>query len=169
MIRSNKPSKTKIPLRFALATVNDAKHISSLILPLVKKFISHDYPPKGEQTMLNAMSESAIRANLAGDCRYLLATTSVKGVTTLVGVLGVKGNDHLYHLFVAENYHGQGVGEALWRECLHQFSAQHFRVNASRYAIGFYQHLGFVARDAAWEKNGVTCYPMDFERPADNQ
>lgn len=82
----------------------------------------------------------------------------------LVGVVGVKDNNHLYHLFVAEQYQHQGIARKLWRvamqACLDKGNPGEFTVNSSSYARGVYKKLGFVEQSGPREKGGVVFFPM---------
>ncbi|HET9679877.1 MAG TPA: GNAT family N-acetyltransferase, partial [Gammaproteobacteria bacterium] len=67
---------------------------------------------------------------------------------------------HIYHLFVSEHAHGKGVGRVLYNYIKTRTRQNHFTVNSSRHAIGFYQKLGFVATDAEQMKDGLFYLPM---------
>ncbi len=142
------------------ATLTDAGAISQLIIPLVKEFIAHEYSRHGQQTMINSMTDTAIRHNLRRGFEYLVAEVKEKTKTKMVGVLAIKNKNHIYHLFVDRDYHKQKIAKQLWTEYLSNNSSQSFTVNSSKYAVGFYQSIGFEPTDEIYEKEGVTCYPM---------
>ena len=85
----------------------------------------------------------------------------------LVGVVGVRNNAHLFHLFVAELYQRQGIASNLWnvamQACLDAGNPGKFTVNSSRYALGVYEKLGFVACSSPQEVNGIIFYPMNLQ------
>jgi len=66
----------------------------------------------------------------------------------LQGVVMVKQYWNLCHLFVAPAAQGQGLGRALMEaaiaSCRERRVRPAIRLNASRNAVGFYEHLGFV-------------------------
>ena len=84
----------------------------------------------------------------------------------VVGVIGIKNNNHLYHLFVSEAHHKKGIGRLLWAvardACIAAGNSETFIVNSSRYAQDFYKKLGFVAQSEPQERNGVVSIPMRF-------
>lgn len=147
-------------LRIRAAIPEDSESISVLICALVDKFIAKDLSSEGRDFLLNTMRTGALRRNLLSGYRYHVA--ELHG--TLCGVVAVKGNSHLYHLFVAEQFQREGVAKKLWqcamKECLSKGNTGEFTVNSSSYAVGFYKKLGFVSQSGPEEKNGVVFYPM---------
>jgi N-acetylglutamate synthase-like GNAT family acetyltransferase len=156
-------------LNIRKATVNDAAAISRLLIPLVKKFISHEFSTEGEKNMLASFSGVAIEKNISGDFEYFVALEMgelgglASADTSIIGVLGIKSSNHLYHCFVDSNYHKQNIGSRLWDFWLLQQNRNQLEkitVNSSKFAIGFYEKIGFARSTEVFEKNGVTCYPM---------
>ena len=147
-------------MRIRAAVPDDSEAISKLICELVEKFIAGEFSPEGRDFLLGTMTAGAIKQSMQSEYRYHVA--EVKGL--LAGVVAVKGNAHLYHLFVAEQFHRQGIAKKLWqlamKECLRDGNTGEFTVNSSYYALGVYKKLGFVAQPGPKEKNGVVFYPM---------
>ena len=103
-----------------------------------------------------------IRANLAmwqeAPEAALHLKFTIGGV--LAGVVMVKAFWNLCHLFVEPRQQKQGVGRALLEAaiagCKDKSSRQYLRLNSSRNAITFYEHMGFVpVRDAPAPFTGV--------------
>ncbi|MDQ7048929.1 MAG: GNAT family N-acetyltransferase [Enterobacterales bacterium] len=147
------------PFLIRPASLSDAAAISQLILSLVKEFISHEYSQEGERVMLNSMSQSAIENNISRGYEYFVAQESSQSAQ-IIGVLAIKNKNHIYHCFVDKKYHRQHIAKQLWQYYLGLENMPHCSVNSSKYAIGFYQSIGFKATDEVYEKQGVTCYPM---------
>jgi GNAT superfamily N-acetyltransferase len=65
----------------------------------------------------------------------------------LAGVIMVKAYWNLCHLFVAPELHGRGIGKALLTAavagCRSKSPRGYLRLNSSRNAVGFYEHMGF--------------------------
>ena len=147
-------------LRIRAATPEDSESISKLICELVEKFIVGEFSTRGRDFLLSTLTAEAITQNMQSGYRYHVAEVK----ESLSGVVAVRGNVHLYHLFVAERFHRKGIARKLWQfamnECLRNGNTGEFTVNSSAYALGVYKKLGFVAQSGRQEKNGVVFYPM---------
>lgn len=82
----------------------------------------------------------------------------------LAGVVAMRDNIHLFHLFVPRTLHRQGVARRLWQAArdaaLARGNTTGFTVNSSLYALLFYQSLGFVATGPKVEADGIAYVPM---------
>jgi GNAT superfamily N-acetyltransferase len=142
------------------ATIEDARAISDLIRPLAEHYIAQEFSPESAAILLASMDAGAIEAYMTSGYKYHVAEDD----GMLVGVVGVRDNSHLYHLFVADDFRGRGVARELWRvardACRVAGNIGEFTVNSSRFAVGMYRKLGFVETGPPDEKNGVTSIPM---------
>jgi len=154
------PKDVLLPYQFRAGTAADHGAISALLLPLVEKFIAPDCSAEGTALLLGSMQPQAILSYLHGNYRYWLA----EDAQGLLGVVAIKGSNHLYHLFVAERAQGQGLARKLWQhalaQCAERDEPDEFTVNASLYAEPMYQHLGFVAEQGSRERMGIIDVPM---------
>ncbi len=146
------------------ARLDDAGAISALILSLSRYFLADPDDPEPAAAFLAALAPDAIAEKLA-DGRYRYHVAEVEGA--LAGVVGVRDAAHLYHLFVAEPFHGRGIAARLWDTARRQARAQgnpgRFTVNSSMYADPVYERLGFVATDGPQVQEGVAFLPMRLE------
>lgn len=82
----------------------------------------------------------------------------------VAGVVGVRDGAHLFTLFVAEDFQGQGLGRRLWElaraECLAAGNPGAFTVNSSKYAVPVYERFGFVVAGPVQSRSGVLFVPM---------
>ena len=142
------------------ATPSDAGKISKLISGLTEKFIAYEFTPAGTEELLHSMAPDAIEKYIRSGYEYHVAEMDAR----LIGVVAVRGNSHLYHLFVAEKFQNRGIAGQLWRvamkSCLAKGNPGVFTVNSSRYARPVYEKLGFVVQSGPQEKNGVIYIPM---------
>ena len=139
---------------------SDATIISAFLVPLVAKFVNHEFDPPTRERFLSTFSPTAIEGYLDSGFRYHLAESQ----GSLVGVVSTRDDSHLYHLFVAESTQGTGLGRRLWQIAREASLAAGYRgdftVNSSRFAVGFYERLGFERDGPENIKDGVVSVPM---------
>jgi GNAT superfamily N-acetyltransferase len=145
-----------------LAAAVDAPAISQLILGLAHHFLA-EASGGGAGAFLQSVSPSAICTLIESPAmRYCKAICGGQ----LAGVVAVRDNTHLYHLFVDPAYQGQGLGRTLWLHArdiaLANGNAGSFTVNSTVYAVPVYERFGFRATSARVEKNGVAFVPMQL-------
>ncbi|NNF66615.1 MAG: GNAT family N-acetyltransferase [Gammaproteobacteria bacterium] len=142
------------------ATCNDAVEISRLIVPAASEQIAHEFGAEGRAALLAGMTPEAISKYMLQGYSYLLADD----VDGIVGILGMRGYSHIYHLFVDRRRQRQGIASQLWREARRQSLAatriSEFTVYSSRVAEAFYYQLGFRRSGDEQEKQGVIAIPM---------
>ena len=82
----------------------------------------------------------------------------------MAGVVAMRENTHLFHLFVPRALHRQGMARQLWRAArdasIARGNTTGFTVNSSVYALPFYESLGFVATAPRVEADGIAYVPM---------
>ena len=141
----------------------DIEAISALAYSLTIKYITPEFPPAARDALLNSMTIDAIARHVESGVQYHVAES--RGC--IIGVVGIKDNRHLYHLFVNENYQRQGVARHLWQaamqQCLAIGNPGEFTVNSSLYAKAIYEKLGFVAQSGPVERNGIAAIPMKMK------
>lgn len=147
-------------LRIRAATASDAENISSLIRDLAHYF-TIDPSGKGGERFLSSIRVEAITAAISNPSfRYQLASIDEK----LVGVAAVRENRHLYHLFVARDFHRRGVGRALWQkakaDAITAGNSEGFTVNSTPFAVPVYERFGFCAEGSKVEREGISIVPM---------
>jgi predicted GNAT family N-acyltransferase len=78
--------------------------------------------------------------------------------------VAMRDNRHLYHLFIAPRFQGQGLARTLWNTvrlaALASGNPGHFTVNASLTAVPVYERFGFVANGEKVETHGIAFLPM---------
>jgi GNAT superfamily N-acetyltransferase len=144
------------------ATVADAEQISSLIRSLSGPFLlSQD--GSGAEPFLESIGAPAIRGYIsASNFSYHVAEAE----NEVVGLVALRDNSHLYHLFVAQAHQGKGLGRSLWllvkQAALQAGNSGRFTVNSSLNAVLVYERFGFVATGPKVEKHGVAFVPMQL-------
>jgi ribosomal protein S18 acetylase RimI-like enzyme len=143
-------------------TIQDAERVSSLVTALSEEFIVGEFTPQGRAYFLREHTPAEVRKRLAGDFRFYLAEDG----NDLVAVAAIRGNVHLYYLFVAKPHQGSGLARRLWLQVQADSVALgnpgSFTVNASNYAVAAYERFGFRRVEPTQERNGVLYNPMRF-------
>ena len=95
-----------------------------------------------------------------GRHHYLVALAEDR----LVGVLGVRENRHVLHLFVAESHQRQGIARRLWEQTKAELLAVETEVDlfvrSSVYAVPVYLQFGFEVSGPRVDDPGVSWVPM---------
>jgi len=146
-----------------LATAKDVNAISTLLIRLSEKFITIKFTGEGKNKLLHSMSPEAIRGYFDQGYRYHVAERDGE----IQGVVAMKNDTHLYHLFVAEPEQGTGLARRLWEtaksDCLSRSSPEYFTVNSSLNAEKVYKSWGFVPVAGVRETGGVKDIPMKLK------
>ncbi|GGY20967.1 GNAT family N-acetyltransferase [Massilia dura] len=148
------------------ATVADATAIGSLVLDLLPYLTVHPQGLGAEKFISNVGIDAQRRYLGQDNFRYHVALRGDE----LLGVVAVRDNTHLFHLFVREALHGQGLGQRLWQlardEAIAKGNPGSFTVNAAGRAAGWYVRLGFVQVAERIEHDGIVDVPMRWESGA---
>ena len=143
----------------------DVASVASLLASLAREHITHEFDPRARELFLAKNDETNIREFLAQGFRYHVAESHGR----IVGVVGVRDNRHLYHLFVANEFQRRGIARRLWavarEQCIAAGNPGNFTVNASNNAIPVYERLGFVRSGPAKNDDGIRYNPMAATAP----
>lgn len=148
-------------LRIRVATAADAERISALLTCLAEEFIVGEFSPEGREQLMSGFKVDAIAARLAStEYRFHVAEASAE----LAGVVALRGDRHLYLLFVERSWHRQGLARRLWSVARAAVPAavERWTVNASAYAVPAYERLGFRRVGGPQERLGVEFQPMEW-------
>ena len=145
------------------AEIDDSGPISRVVSVLAEKFITPDFTDEGRDYLLDSMTPAAIAKYIRGGYRYHVAEDE----NEIVGIVAIRENSHLYHLFVAESHQGRGLAKALWQKAMDESLCRgnpgEFTVNSSLNAQPVYEHLDFVTQSKPITKHGVTYIPMKLK------
>ena len=151
-------------MKFKRATFADAPRISALIRELSTPFL---VSPLGEgaEPFFAAISEAALQGYIsASNFVYFVAEEQGQ----LAGIVALRDNSHLFHLFVAEPFQSQGLGGKLWQmvkaTAIQLGNPGMFTVNSSLNALPVYETFGFVASGPVVQTHGVAFQPMQFSQ-----
>ena len=82
---------------------------------------------------------------------------------SIVGYLSMKGDDHLYHLFVTEKQQGKGIAKKLWQHAMNVCISDHYTLRSSLFAVPVYKKFGFIEYGPPLEKDGIGFQPMKLK------
>jgi GNAT superfamily N-acetyltransferase len=106
------------------------------------------------------MEPEAIEGYFRAGYRYHVAEVAGR----VVGVIGVRDNSHVHHLFVAEKHQRCGLARELWKvardACLESGNPGEFTVFSSKFALGVYRAFGFIESGPPETKDDVVATPM---------
>ncbi|QGZ39160.1 acetyltransferase (GNAT) family protein [Pseudoduganella flava] len=147
------------------AGIDDADAIGALIADLLP-FLTLHPDGRGAAGFIASVGAPAQRRYLAQpNFRYHVAADG--GSAMPAGVVAMRDNGHLFHLFVRRDLHGRGLGRQLWEfardEAIALGNPGTFTVNASDHAVAMYRRLGFVPAAPRAEHDGIAYLPMRWQ------
>jgi ribosomal protein S18 acetylase RimI-like enzyme len=138
----------------------DIAAVAALFRDLAQEFIVHESDAEGAAMFLRENDEAALR-------RFIGAGTHVYHVADadggIAGFIAMRDKSHIFHLFVAKAYQGQGLARRLWdvaREASGHVGT--FTVNSSNHALGVYAKFGFVRTAPMQCTKGLYYNPMSL-------
>lgn len=139
----------------------EERRVCELVEASFREFVGHDYPPAGVEEFLRFSAPGALAERLAAGGFALLAVAGEEPV----GVIELKGNEHLSALFVDRRFHRRGIARELFRRALESArrkrpDLERMTVNSSRYAVPVYERLGFEVTAPETTVHGMTFVPM---------
>ena len=142
------------------ALVADAPAIVALIDDLMP-FLTLHPDGAGAEKFIEHCRQPAIEGYLS-QSRYAYQLAHIDG--ELAGVVAMRDNTHLFHMFVPRALHRRGMARRLWQAArdasIAAGNTTSFTVNASLYALPLYACLGFVATGPKVEMDGIAFVPM---------
>ena len=146
-------------------TATDAGPIAELIASFQSE-LTLDPSGAGADEFLASVSENAEREHLESP-RYSYIVAEKSGA--MVGLIAMRDNTHLYHLFVARSFHRNGVARRLWHEArmeaMNRGNPGEFTVNSSLNAIAVYKAFGFLPSAPVTTMHGISFLPMRLSPP----
>lgn len=141
----------------------DAAAISELIHRLLP-YCTIDPSGLGAEQFLETITPTAIVGYIDADnFDYLIGVVE----QSLLGIVAIRDDSHLYHLFVDETVQGKGYARQLWEHAKARAAArgntEKFTVNSSVFALPTYAAFGFHAVTEKQEKHGLAYIGMELK------
>jgi ribosomal protein S18 acetylase RimI-like enzyme len=132
------------PIEIRQATLADAWNISDLITSLLHYRSPDTTIPAPAEFLAHFRPDALAQVIASPNYRYHVALFGEQ----LLGVIGIRDNRHLLHLFVAESHHRRGIARTLWETArsavLNEVPDVEMTVRSSVYAVEVYRHFGFA-------------------------
>lgn len=143
----------------------DIPEVSGLVARVFDQFVAPDYAPEGVREFHRYIQPSAFEMRAQKDHFSLVALAQDR----IVGMIEMRGYDHISLLFVDSAYQRRGIARELLRLALEVCQANApglavITVNASPYALPVYEKLGFFQAGERQVKNGIGFIPMALKR-----
>lgn len=139
----------------------DEIEICNLVARSFNEFIAPEFSEEGiEEFFKYSNPRDFIKRAESGYFSMVAVNNS-----SIAGMIEIKQNNHLSMLYVDKDYHRRGIAKCLIREALKNVKPQieistDITVNSSRYAVPFYEKLGFLQFDEEKAIYGVIHIPM---------
>ena len=119
-----------------------------------REFVAKYYTEEGANRFLDYFSDAE---NFEEDVFY--GAFDVNG--ELAGVIGAtNGLSHIIAFYVRKKFMKKGVGKALFNRLSEDSENSYVTVNASPYAVGIYEKLGFIEAGETQDDEGKIYTPM---------
>lgn len=138
---------------------HDVKQVSMLV-----RSLSHYYLNNSSNKLPEWFSTTLTECEFSNRLKNLYFTNLICEVNnSIVGYLSMKGDNHLYHLFVAEKQQGKGIAKKLWQHAMGICISEYYTLRSSLFAVPVYRNFGFIESGSALEKDGISFQPMELK------
>lgn len=127
------------------------------------KFVAPGYCEQGVNSFRDFVTDNTLYHMFMAGSYHLFGAFDAG---RLIGMITLRGEQHISLLFVDEKYQHRGVGAALI-DIAGQFACGksggcRLTVNAAPDAVGFYRRIGFLNTDTEQLADGIRYVPMQF-------
>ena len=143
-------------LEFKILPKEKNSECLDLVWQVFSQFETPVFPPEGSVEYKRIIEETREKNNIV----FYGALDNGK----VVGVLGMRENNHIGYFYVDASYHKRGIGSALFNLMKSSYDLQTFTVNAAPYGVPVYERLGFAPTDSIKNMNGVIFTPMKYSK-----
>ena len=141
------------------ASEADVVQISELVKSLAHYYLD-ELEAKLPAWLANTLTDQAFFTRITSSA-YVNFVYEKQGV--IIGYIAIKKPNHLYHLFVSEQFQGNGISRLLWEYVISNGQYSSFTLRSSIYAIPIYKKFGFIESGSIGKKDGVSFQPMELK------
>lgn len=150
-------------MKFVKLNRNEIRAALDLVWAVFQEFEAPDYSEQGiEEYRKFILSNCIIERFNKKELQFWGCIDN----DNLIGVIAIRGINHISMLFVDKNYHRRGIARSLIQivkdNCKSNNSVRGITVNSSPYAIEFYHRLGFADTDKEQTMDGIRFTPMSY-------
>ncbi len=173
MLFKNKHTKESLPSNdFEIKRLTEPKDINAAFKLAEEVFMRFEAPcfsESGVKSFLDFLWGNRVKEMLADGKFAVWGCYDKRDVyessddNTLIGMIALRGGDHISLAFVHSDFHRQGVGRMLYsaaRKYALKAGSKAVTVNASDYGIPFYRAMGFKETDMRLMTDGIIYTPM---------
>lgn len=136
--------------------------VCNLVARSFNEFIAPEFSEEGVLEFYKYANPRAFLRRLESGYFALVAEAKNK----IAGVIEIKGKSHLSMLYVEKAYHHKGIARELIKAVLEEREMySDITVNSSKYAVPFYESLGFIQIEDEKTICGVIHVPMMVSTP----
>lgn len=141
------------------AVPDDSEAMRLLTQSLLTYLVQGEEMP---EPLLAGFTSAAFTERLCAKSGY--SSFVAESACGVVGFICMRGDDYLYHLFVAEGFHRQGVARLLWQQVIAHNKAEQIKLRSSLYAVPSYRQFGFVEDGPVETFNSCRFQAMTWNR-----
>ena len=135
--------------------------VCNLVARSFNEFIAPDFQDEGIEEFFNYANPRALIKRSEGNHFVLVAEAE----GAIAGMIEIREMRHVSMLFVDKAYHRRGIAKELFSAALDRIKSESrppkkVTVHSSRFALPFYESLGFVRTEAEKIIHGVIHIPM---------
>ena len=150
-----------IPLILRTMNPGEEVEVSNLVARSFNEFVAPDFPEEGIEEFFNYANPRSLIKRSEGNHFVVVAETE----SVIAGMIEMREMRHVSMLFVDKAFHRRGIGKELLRVALDKMNSdgrppRKVTVHSSRFAVPFYQSLGFVRTEEEKIIHGVIHIPM---------
>ncbi len=127
------------------------------------QFEAPEFSKRGVESFLDFLWGKRIREMLADGEFAVWGCYDSRHGYKLVGMMALRGGEHISLAFVHADFHRQGIGRMLYsaaKKYALKAGSKAVTVNASDYGIPFYRAMGFKEMDMRLMTDGIVYTPM---------
>ncbi len=135
------------------------QEIHDLVKSVFDDFVGNGYSEEGNKVFSDFIKPEEILNRCKNNSSILTYNINNK----IIGMIELRGENHISQFFVNSDFHNAGVGRQLFKAALDIVKKDFITVKASPYSVKIYEKLGFNKTGELEEDHGIKFIPMVFK------